>query len=554
MNAADSKSETNVKETIESILVAFILAFIFRCFIVEAFVIPTGSMAPTLLGANMQFRCPDCGYRFTAGYSERNNETFAVPEQANKVYSIICPNCGMRLPRDLREDSDNDASNPSVRYGDRILVMKYLYLVNDPKRWDVIVFKTPDNPGAQGDYTVNYIKRLAGKPGERLFVAEGDLYVSPDTSKSPVASDFTVQTKPRHVQDALWRIVYDADYVPVGLPRTYPTASGETLTDPAWQQPWQPAGDGWTNNDAAKAVTARQFAFDNLNGAGTLHFDEHANPNKAALTDFLSYDQTRDQDAGGRMARDTFSQPSYGKRESLVSNVADLKLSFVVDRFSGTGALSAVVGKGDVEFAAEVSGDNLRLIKRFGAATRVIGETAIGTNRPLTIGIQNVDYRVAVTVNGSEVLSTTPADYAPDVAAVIARASAGQAGPSGFARIDADHSQLQISHVQLWRDVYYRDTDQGIARGITRNFPEHIVTLGKDEYFAMGDNSSMSYDARYWSERVDLDDEALHVDAGRVPGRFLLGKAFFVYWPAGYRPVPGFPPVVPNFGEMRFIR
>jgi len=31
----------NVKDTIESIVVAFILAFVFRAFIVEAFVIPT---------------------------------------------------------------------------------------------------------------------------------------------------------------------------------------------------------------------------------------------------------------------------------------------------------------------------------------------------------------------------------------------------------------------------------------------------------------------------------------------------------------------------------
>src|SRR5690349_6484536 len=54
-----------VKDTIESIL----LAFIFRAFVVEAFVIPTGSMAPTLLGAHMRYKCADCGYEFTVNYS-----------------------------------------------------------------------------------------------------------------------------------------------------------------------------------------------------------------------------------------------------------------------------------------------------------------------------------------------------------------------------------------------------------------------------------------------------------------------------------------------------
>ena len=39
-----------------------------------------------------------------------------------------------------------------------------------------------------------------------------------------------------------------------------------------------------------------------------------------------------------------------------------------------------------------------------------------------------------------------------------------------------------------------------------------------------------------------------------MPGRFMLGKAFFVYWPAGYRPVPnGSRRSCPNFGDMRFI-
>src|SRR5215475_8958201 len=60
---------SSIKDTIESILVAFILAFVFRAFVVEAFVIPTGSMAPTLLGAHMRFRCDDCGYQFDVNYS-----------------------------------------------------------------------------------------------------------------------------------------------------------------------------------------------------------------------------------------------------------------------------------------------------------------------------------------------------------------------------------------------------------------------------------------------------------------------------------------------------
>jgi hypothetical protein len=88
---------------------------------------------------------------------------------------------------------------------------------------------------------------------------------------------------------------------------------------------------------------------------------------------------------------------------------------------------------------------------------------------------------------------------------------------------------------------------------IPKNFPRHVVHLGKDEFFVLGDNSAISGDARYWTIPVELPDENLFCEPGRVPGRFLLGKAFFVYWPAGFRPISGAPSIVPDFGDMRFI-
>src|SRR5690349_2789042 len=78
-NPAPKQSiEGSVKDTIEAILVAFMLAFIFRAFVVEAFVIPTGSMAPTLLGAHMRFRCSDCGYQFDVNYAGEGGQDDVV--------------------------------------------------------------------------------------------------------------------------------------------------------------------------------------------------------------------------------------------------------------------------------------------------------------------------------------------------------------------------------------------------------------------------------------------------------------------------------------------
>ena len=48
--AAQAPASQATRETVESIALAVILAFLFRAFVAEAFVIPTGSMAPTLMG------------------------------------------------------------------------------------------------------------------------------------------------------------------------------------------------------------------------------------------------------------------------------------------------------------------------------------------------------------------------------------------------------------------------------------------------------------------------------------------------------------------------
>src|SRR5438105_5583435 len=92
--ATDKADESNIKETIESILVAFILAFVFRAFVVEAFVIPTGSMGTTLMGAHMRLTCPDCGYHFAVNYNTGDPDGNDAPAEGARRADFICPNCG----------------------------------------------------------------------------------------------------------------------------------------------------------------------------------------------------------------------------------------------------------------------------------------------------------------------------------------------------------------------------------------------------------------------------------------------------------------------------
>src|ERR1700741_2296751 len=68
--AQPGKPREGHRETVEAIVVAMILALLVRGFEAEAFVIPTGSMAPTLMGRHKEIACPQCGYVYSVNASE----------------------------------------------------------------------------------------------------------------------------------------------------------------------------------------------------------------------------------------------------------------------------------------------------------------------------------------------------------------------------------------------------------------------------------------------------------------------------------------------------
>jgi signal peptidase I len=527
--SAPAEEKTNVKETIESILVAFILAFIFRAFVVEAFVIPTGSMAPTLLGAHMRYQCPDCGWTFTVNYSSSNpseDEDMRTPPDAAPKTDIYCPNCG-RLIAGTQDQAPVD-------YGDRILVLKYIYLLHPPRRWDVVVFKAPDDP-KNTHYQQNFIKRLVGLPGEELMVLDGDIY-----KWNTSASKWEVLKKSREAQEAMWRLVYDNDFHPHEVQRD----AGRQ-----WVQPWRPDGAGW---DVSKG---RQFEFDNGNGTGRLRFDPNANSTTQTLTDYLVYDTGQ---AGIIRGPGAIGSPD----DETANPVSDLKLTAYYSRISGEGAFRLMLSRyEDVDhtFTAEITPQTVRLIHRTSGAGEIttwqkkLSELGIRGDQPINIEFTNVDYRVTLRLNGRDAFD--PMDYEPNVRWLIDQYNnrAHAHGKPGAAQIEAQSQKCTLEHVGLWRDVYYTNRDP--YSKIRTATPHNPVHLGKGEFFVMGDNSAISRDARYWDAAINLPHEGLDMAEGRVPEQFLLGKAVFVYWPAGFRMnlYWGNPGIIPDFGDMRWI-
>ena len=122
-----------IANTFEWLLTALILAFLFRAFVMEAFRIPTGSMADTLMGAHFRVRCSQCGYKYDHGFvPERYGYSQdTIPPGSVKPVASRCPNCG---------HYQSVGGMMPIASGDRILVLKCIYQFFQPRRWDVIVF------------------------------------------------------------------------------------------------------------------------------------------------------------------------------------------------------------------------------------------------------------------------------------------------------------------------------------------------------------------------------------------------------------------------------
>lgn len=61
---------------------------------------------------------------------------------------------------------------PNFHDGEYILTNKYEYRFGSPKRGDVVVFKSPQNPD------IDFIKRIIGLPGDRVKLVNNHYYIN----------------------------------------------------------------------------------------------------------------------------------------------------------------------------------------------------------------------------------------------------------------------------------------------------------------------------------------------------------------------------------------
>ncbi len=488
--ASSKKTSTaeSVANTFEWIITAFVLAFVFRAFVLEAFRIPTGSMADTLMGDHFRLRCTQCGYKYEYNFNPYVQSRYALADGYYKPYPLPrCPSCGYYENVDMLATKSN---------GDRILVFKSLYQFVEPKRWDVFVFKNPTEP------KINYIKRLIGKPGETIEIIDGDIYINGKLTR-----------RPAKVQQEHWMPIYNNNFQPIQPLEGRFNAHG-------WQQPFvNEPNSQWQWN----AEHPLEFALDS----------------DSDKINTMFYDTQKGNDFRATYAYDNPGAYPY------MPFCSDLMMKFAVKQ-NTTGVVGVALSKYKTVYKASFNSDGTMKIVKItedGNASE-LAQKQISVplaEKYIPVSFSNTDHLLTFEVAGQKLLydlGTEPNDAGERLTDVSPTAAFFASG------------KLTVNDVQLYRDIYYM-SNAG-TQPVLRAGEGNPFTLGKDEFFACGDNSPDSYDSRLWSTE-GLGNNGRSYRAGIVPKDYLVGKAYFVYWPGGFRPGNLKLAIVPNVGRMRFI-
>lgn len=544
----------------------------FKSFEAEAFIIPTGSMAPSLQGQHMDLACAQCGYRYLTGASSETH--------GQNVIATNCPICRYHTVMDVRVDAEHRSNS-----GDRILVNKFIYDFSEPKRFDVIVFKNPQN-GKQ-----NFIKRLIGLPGENILIENGDIYVmTPNGDRWD--REICVKS-PEKLRQVLIE-VDDTKYI------------GHELETAGWPSRW----NQWTQKPS--------WSIDASGGNNEWHVDaqsdtewlryRHLHPvvsqwptiKTGKLPTYMEVDSPVDLPPG-RLITDTHAYNDYdlerirhpGRNPTGFGYhwVGDIGLEAWCDIESDSGVLELDIVEGGVHFSCKIdvgSGEATLhssdpTIGFFNdAGDKVATPTATGVvngSGTAQLLFLNADDQLFLWVDDS-LVSFDASRYKRDSMPVpkYSPEDPADAEPVG---IGAKDLALTVTRMKVVRDIYYSsvnsDNDErrpdltenetGLSGPMIeqvfndpltwdgeeaklifrtkRNQQEPMFTLergddpDKHQFLPMGDNSTQSQDGRMW------DDEHF------VERDMLIGRAIFVYWPHTLnKPVQHFP----NFKKMKFIR
>ena len=549
----------SLRELVETVVFVVVLVLVLKLFVVEAFVIPTGSMAETLRGYHKNVQCEQCGHEFPLNSSEEveGRKGVKVP-----IVGYHCPNCAFPGKLKLVERRSGQETYYTTELGsdsgDRVLVHKAMRIDH---RGSVVVFKFPSDP--QVDHVAqNYIKRLVGFGGETIAIYHGKLFVhksleypknlhpQPESAKdlwerrytyplAKVAVDafeefrlkgfpenaggFELLRKPDDQVLAMRRVVYHNDY------------QAKDLLAFGVEPRWNASGEGWgppelgrksfTHTGSGRGflkyqhlVVKTKAARDEFTGKNTRARDlpkeardyqpnEHA-PSPGPITNFMGYN------AGVRGA---FTSDGEGPENADDNDhwVSDLTVECTATIAEASTAVILDLAKGASRFQAHFADGSVKLV-RTGPGGKVLASrpTKMTGAGKYDLRFANVDCRLRVWVDGKAIDFGTEADYAfespttfdPNDTKREGWTTANDIKEPAAIEVQGDAT---ISKIVLWRDTHYTHSDNRTAELDT-----FYVQPG--HFLCFGDNSAQSHDGRGW---------------GLVPERLMLGRAVFTFFP-----------------------
>lgn len=529
----------SLRELVETIVFVVVLVLILKLFVVEAFVIPTGSMAETLLGYHKTVQCEQCGHKFPVNSSEEVEGRKGSGKAP--VVGYHCPNCDFPgkfkfvepSPGYYRTEIDSDD-------GDRVLVHKAMRIDH---RGSVVVFKFPENP--QVDHVAqNYIKRLVGFGGETIAIYHGDLFVHKSleypqedlglpkdpkdhwdlsntyrlSAKAKTAFEeakkagfpvgvngFELIRKPDDQMLAMMRIVYNNDH------------QAQDLLNKGVPPRWKTSGQGWGNPEKGQKVythtgPGRGFLkYEHLRVKNTQRMrDLSEAPKPQQITNFMGYNS---------FSRGSFTSQNVGEDNPDEKDndnwVGDLIAECKVEIAGPSSSVTLDLARGPNRYQAQFVDGNVKLIRTGpGGKELAARPTPMTKAGAYTLRFANVDCRLRVWVDGSAIDFGGESDYPYEVPTTFDPADGKSEGWTTVNDINEPAAvevtgDATISNIVLSRDTYYtnsRSSDGGLDTFYIQ--PGHFLCFG--------DNSSQSHDGRGW---------------GLVPERLMLGRAVFTFWP-----------------------
>lgn len=431
-----------MRPTIEFLVTLVLSVLLFRTFAAEAYVVPTGSMAPTLLGVHQEIVCPNCHIRFALGMDDQGRSGRPV-----------CPNCGQ---------TEIDSAKAIVCNGDRLLVQKFLFDLRPPRRWEVAVFHSPVEPEQA------YVKRVVGLPGESILISGGDLFINGQIARKSLAE-----------QRAMRVLVYDNNYVPADaeryprwlfrrMPRRFNVP--RPFLGGVWPSGWKPEGTRFRHEP-----------------------DPERDADNKDLIDWLEY-RHWDPDRGRPGPIHDFCPYNGGGDPRTENAVGDVMLEANLAVGPDVDAVFVrISGKSDRFFLSiPVDGNGVPELRRNGRRVSLTGlRGKLVSSEPAQpkfakLEISLMDRRLLVALDGE--LLFDPYDF---------NDPQGGYGPlTNPVAIGTSGGYMEVSGIRIYRDVYYTSV---LANSPRRPFGiDAPYQLGPREFFVLGDNSPVSNDSRFW--------------------------------------------------------